>query len=80
MKKTIAILMVAIMAVGSAFAALTGSAQVGFGANFDDGTYGFIDNSNSVDINFELANMNGEAVGEGDIYASIKGSLVIREA
>ena len=77
MKKTIAILMVAIMAVGSAFAALTGSAQVGFGANFDDGTYGFIDNSNSVDINFELANMNGEAVGEGDIYASIKGSLVL---
>ena len=77
MKKTIAILLVAIMAVGSAFAALTGSAQVGFGANFDDGTYGFIDNSNSVDINFELANMNGEAVGEGDIYASIKGSLVL---
>ena len=77
MKKTIAILLVAIMAVGSAFAALTGSAQVGFGANFDDGTYGFIDNSNSVDINFELANMTGEAVGEGDIYASIKGSLVL---
>ena len=77
MKKTIAILLVAIMAVGSAFAALTGSAQVGFGANFDDGTYGFIDNSNSVDINFELANMSGEAVGEGDIYASIKGSLVL---
>ena len=65
MKKTIAILLVAIMAVG------------GFGANFDNGTYGFIDNSNSVDINFELANMNGEAVGEGDIYASIKGSLVL---
>ena len=43
----------------------------------DDGTYGFIDNSNSVDINFELANMTGEAVGEGDIYASIKGSLVL---
>ena len=29
MKKTIAILLVAILAVGSAFAALTGSAQVG---------------------------------------------------
>ena len=65
------------MAVGSAFAALTGSAQVGFGVDFDNGTYGFIDNSNSVDINFELANMSGEAVGEGDIYASIKGSLVL---
>ena len=77
MKKTIAILLVAMMAVGSAFAALTGSAQVGFGVDFDNGTYGFIDNSNSVGVNFELANMSGEAVGEGDIYASIKGSLVL---
>ena len=77
MKKTIAILLVAIMAVGSAFAALTGSAQVGFGANFDNGNYGFIGNGNSVDINFELTNQTGEAVGEGDIYASIKGSLVL---
>ena len=77
MKKTIAILLVAMMAVGSAFAALTGSAQVGFGVDFDNGTYGFIDNSNSVGVNFELANMSGEAFGEGDIYASIKGSLVL---
>ena len=77
MKKTIAILLVAIMAVGSVFAAITGSAQIGVGANFDNGNYGFIDNSNSVDINFELTNQSGEAVGEGDIYASIKGSLVL---
>ena len=77
MKKTIAILLVAIMAVGSVFAAITGSAQIGVGADFDNGNYGFINNSNSVDVNFELANMSGEAVGEGDIYASIKGSLVL---
>ena len=77
MKKTIAILLVAIMAVGSVFAAITGSAQIGVGANFDNGNYGFIDNSNSVDVNFELTNQTGEAVGEGDIYASIKGSLVL---
>ena len=77
MKRTIAILLVAIMAVGSAFAAFSGSAQVGVGANFDNGNYGFIDNSNSVGVNFELANMAGEAVGEGDIRASIKGSLVL---
>ena len=77
MKRTIAILLVAIMAVGSAFAAFSGSAQIGVGANFDNGNYGFIDNSNSVGINFELANMAGEAVGEGDIRASIKGSLVL---
>ena len=77
MKRTIAILLVAIMAVGSVFAAFSGSAQIGVGANFDNGNYGFIDNSNSVGINFELANMAGEAVGEGDIRASIKGSLVL---
>ena len=77
MKRTIAILLVAIMAVGSAFAAFSGSAQIGVGANFDNGNYGFIDNSNSVGVNFELANMAGEAVGEGDIRASIKGSLVL---
>ena len=77
MKRTIAILLVAIMAVGSTFAAFSGSAQVGVGANFDNGNYGFIDNSNSVDVNFELTNQTGEAVGEGDIYASIKGSLVL---
>ena len=77
MKRTIAILLVAIMAAGSVFAALSGSAQIGVGANFDNGNYGFIDNSNSVGVNFELANMAGEAVGEGDIRASIKGSLVL---
>ena len=75
MKRTIAILLVAIMAAGSVFAALSGSAQIGVGANFDNGNYGFIDNSNSVGVNFELANMAGEAVGEGDIRASIKGFL-----
>ncbi len=77
MKKTIAILLVAIMAVGSVFAALTGSAEVKIGADFDEKTYGFLTNASSVDVNFELTNLTGEAVGEGDIYASIKGSLVL---
>ena len=77
MKKTIAILLVAILAVGSAFAALTGSAKIGVGADFDTNEYGFIANSNSVDINFVLATDSGEAAGEGDIYASIKGSLTL---
>ena len=43
MKKTIAILLVAIMAVGSVFAAVTGEASLGAGLNFDNGNYGFID-------------------------------------
>ena len=58
MKKTIAILLVAIMAVGSAFAAFSGSAQVGVGANFDTGEYGFIGNSTNVKFDVELATEN----------------------
>ena len=60
MKKTIAILLVAIMAVGSAFAAFSGSAQVGVGANFDTGEYGFIGNSTNVKFDVELATENVE--------------------
>ena len=78
MKKTIAILLVAIMAVGSAFAAFSGSAQVGVGANFDNGEWGFIGNETKVTFDVDLATMNAEDVSEGDIYASIKGSLGLR--
>ena len=78
MKKTIAILLVAIMAVGSALAAFSGSAQVGVGANFDTGDWGFIGNETKVTFDVDLATMNAEDVSEGDIYASIKGSLGLR--
>ena len=78
MKKTIAILLVAIMAVGSAFATFSGSAQVGVGANFDNGDWGFIGNETKVTFDVDLATMNAEDVSEGDIYASIKGSLGLR--
>ena len=75
MKKTIAILLVAIMAVGSAFAAFSGSAQVGVGANFDTGDWGFIGNETKVTLDVDLATASAEDVSEGNIYASIKGSL-----
>ena len=75
MKKTIAILLVAIMAVGSAFAAFSGSAQVGVGANFDNGDWGFIGNETKVTLDVDLATASAEDVSEGNIYASIKGSL-----
>ena len=75
MKKTIAILLVAIMAVGSAFAAFSGSAQVGVGANFDNGDWGFIGNSTSVTFDVDLATADVESVSEGDIYASVKASF-----
>ena len=75
MKKTIAILLVAIMAVGSAFAAFSGSAQVGVGANFDNGDWGFIGNSTSVTFDVDLATADVESISEGDIYASVKASF-----
>ena len=78
MKKTIAILLVAIMAVGSAFAAFSGSAQVGVGANFDNGDWGFIGNSTNVKFDVELATENVENVSEGDIYASVKASFGLK--
>ena len=75
MKKTIAILLVAIMAVGSAFATFSGSAQVGVGANFDNGDWGFIGNSTSVTFDVDLATADVESISEGDIYASVKASF-----
>ena len=78
MKKTIAILLVAILAVSSVFAAFSGKASVGFGGNLDNGNFGFIDQSTNAKIDLELATANAENVGEGDIYASIKASLVVR--
>ena len=78
MKKTIAILLVAILAVSSVFAAFSGKASIGAGVNLDNGNYGFIDQSTNAKIDLELATANAENVGEGDIYASIKASLVVR--
>ena len=78
MKKTIAILLVAIMAVGSAFATFSGSAQVGVGANFDNGDWGFIGNSTSVTFDVDLATADVESISEGDIYASVKASFGLK--
>ena len=75
MKKTIAILLVAIMAVGSAFAAFSGSAQVGVGANFDNGDWGFIGNETKVTFDVDLATMNGipiVAFESGNSYQGIQ--------
>ena len=70
MKKTIAILLVAIMAVSSVFAAFTGKASVGFGGNLDNGNFGFIDQSTNAKIDLELATANAENAGDGDILLS----------
>ena len=78
MKKTIAILLVAIMAVGSVFAAVTGEASLGAGLNFDNGNYGFIDSGAKVKIDVDLATADAEAIAEGDVYASVKASFGLK--
>ena len=71
MKKTIAILLVAILAVSSVFAAFSGEAKIGFGGNLDNGEFGFIDKSSNVKFDVDLATADAEAIADGDIYASI---------
>lgn len=75
MKKIFSILLVTALAASTVFAAFSGSATVGLGANFDNGEYGFIGNGTNVQFNVDLATATGEAVSEGDVYASIKASL-----
>ena len=79
MKKTIAILLVAILAVGSVFATtFSGEAKLGFGGNLDNGNYGFIDKSANVKFDLDLATANAESIGEGDVYASIKATFGLK--
>ena len=75
MKKVFSVLTVAVLAVSTVFAGFSGSASIGVGANFDNGNFGFLNQSQGVVLDAELSTANGEAVGEGDVYASIKGSM-----
>ena len=76
MKKTIAILLVAIMAVGSVFAAfdanLTGKFTSKFAYDLEDNWLGFAEPDNKLTIGLELT---GASENEGDIYAVAKGEL-----
>ena len=90
MKKTIAILLVAIMAVGSVFATFSGEASIGFGGNLDNGNFGFIDTGAKVKVDFDLSTASvdttpTETVAEDGtvtpapfIYAAVKGSLGVK--
>ena len=78
MKKTIAILLVAILAVSSVFAAFSGEASLGFGGNFDDGTYGFIDSATKIKFDIDLATASAEQIADGDVYASIKATFGLK--
>ena len=74
-KNLLAALLVAILASSMVFAGFSGSASVGFGGNLDNGNFGFISQGSGVCLDVELSTANGEAKGEGSVYASIKGSM-----
>ena len=78
MKKTIAILLVAVLAAGSVFAGFSGSASVKAGYDLQNKEYGFFENGTNVKLNLELGTQVAEEAGEGDVYASIKATLEAR--
>ena len=78
MKKTIAILLVAILAVSSVFAGFSGKASIGFGGNLDNGNFGFIDKSAKVNFDIDLATATAEQIADGDVYASIKATFGLK--
>ena len=77
MKKTIAILLVAVLAAGSVFAGFSGSASVSAGYNFETKDWGFFGNGTGVKLDVELGSAVAEKAGEGKVYASIKASLAV---
>ena len=79
MKKTIAILLVAVLAVSSVFAGFSGKATVGLGYNWETKEYGF-SNGTGFDVNVDLSTAEADKVAEGDIYAGIKATMGVKVA
>ena len=77
MKKISAVLLIAVLASGLVFAGFSGSAKVGFGADFDKKEFGFIGNGTSVTVDVKFFEELGGAKSEGDIYAEINGTLYL---
>ena len=75
MKKTIAILLVAVLALSSVFAgfSLSGEANVSLTGNIEEKTLGFTNGENKVKATLEATTV--EKVNEGDIYAGVKATL-----
>lgn len=78
MRKILSILLVAVLAAGTTFAAFSGEASLGFGGNLDTGEFGFIDQAAKVKVDVDLATASAEEIAEGEVYASIKATLAIK--
>ena len=81
MKKTIAILLVAVLAVSSVFAGFSGKATVGLGYNWETKEYGFSNGTGfDVDVDLSTAEAGNVNDAEGDIYAGIKATMSVKVA
>lgn len=76
MKKILSIVLIAALALTSAFAGIEGSAVVGLGYNFEDKSFGF-NNSTTTKVTYELTSEEVEMAGEGSVFAGIKGSFTL---
>ena len=77
MKKTIAILLVAVLAAGSVFAGISGEGKIAYGYDLDSKNTGFT-NSTNLKVNVDLATASEEKQAEGAIYAAVKGDLTLK--
>ncbi|MGX8679137.1 MAG: hypothetical protein ACQGQO_08550 [Sphaerochaetaceae bacterium] len=80
MKKILTILLVAVLAVGFAFAAdFTGNATISAGYNLDNTDWGFANATalTAGEITLKLGGADVGSTGEGDIYAEIAGTYEI---
>ncbi len=77
MKKILTVLTIVALVATSAFAGIKGSAELGYTHNFETKDSGF-SNGTNLKLDLELATASEEKQAEGDIYAKISGSLVVK--
>ena len=68
MKKTIAILLVAVLAAGSLFPGLSGDTSVKEGVDLDKEEWGFLGNGTNVKYNLFIGKEDVENVAKGEVY------------
>ena len=72
MKKGIIVLLIAVLAVGFAFADFSGSASIGFDFDLSSKENGlYNDQAMKYSFTFDIDKATGESKGEGDLYAEI---------
>lgn len=77
MKKTVAILLVAVLEAGSVFAGISDEEKIAYGYDLDSKNTGFT-NSTNLKVNVDLATVSEEKQVEGAIYTAVKGDLTLK--